>query len=66
MPSCLCFTFDCILFVKIIDTVGEDEEGEGIVLQQYPWEGTDRDYKYEEVTDPTTLNLVLAQVLLEY
>ncbi|GER38647.1 eukaryotic translation initiation factor 2 beta subunit-like [Striga asiatica] len=31
------------------DVVGEDEEGEGIVLQQYPWEGTDRDYHYEEL-----------------
>ncbi|ERN20284.1 hypothetical protein AMTR_s00066p00171460 [Amborella trichopoda] len=34
------------------DDVGEDEEGEGIVLQgRYPWEGTDRDYKYEELLD---------------
>ena len=36
------------------DQVGEDEEGEGIVLggaTQYPWEGTDRDYIYEEVLD---------------
>jgi translation initiation factor 2 subunit 2 len=32
------------------DHVGEDEEGEGIVLHtRYPWEGTDRDYEYEEV-----------------
>ncbi|KAG9443265.1 hypothetical protein H6P81_014605 [Aristolochia fimbriata] len=33
------------------DHIGEDEEGEGIVLQQtlYPWEGSDRDYKYEEL-----------------
>ncbi|KAM0044640.1 putative translation initiation factor IF2/IF5 [Helianthus debilis subsp. tardiflorus] len=31
--------------------VGEDEEGEGIDLQpqKLPWEGTDRDYKYEEL-----------------
>ncbi|RRT35321.1 hypothetical protein B296_00055501, partial [Ensete ventricosum] len=30
---------------------GGDEEGEGIVLGvvRYPWEGTDRDYKYDEV-----------------
>lgn len=31
---------------------GEDEQGEGIVLgggTQYPWEGTDRDYHYEEL-----------------
>eukprot|EP00262_Sarcandra_glabra_P009217 TRINITY_DN23297_c0_g1_i1.p1 TRINITY_DN23297_c0_g1~~TRINITY_DN23297_c0_g1_i1.p1 ORF type:complete len:270 (-),score=62.65 TRINITY_DN23297_c0_g1_i1:187-996(-) len=34
------------------DHVGEDEEGEGIVLQtRYPWEGSDRDYKYEELLD---------------
>uniref|UniRef100_A0A2N9EX87 Uncharacterized protein n=1 Tax=Fagus sylvatica TaxID=28930 RepID=A0A2N9EX87_FAGSY len=31
------------------DHIGEDEEGEGIVLHtRYPWEGTDRDYEYEE------------------
>lgn len=32
-----------------VDQMGEDEEAEGIVLQQYPWEGSDRDYEYEEV-----------------
>ncbi|KAF7152129.1 hypothetical protein RHSIM_Rhsim01G0243800 [Rhododendron simsii] len=32
------------------DHIGEDEEGEGIVLQpQLPWEGSDRDYEYEEL-----------------
>ncbi|KAI3911382.1 hypothetical protein MKW98_010269 [Papaver atlanticum] len=32
------------------DQVKEDEEGEGIVLQtRYPWEGTDRDYEFEEL-----------------
>ncbi|KAI3993691.1 hypothetical protein MKX01_002704 [Papaver californicum] len=32
------------------DQVKEDEEGEGIFLQtRYPWEGTDRDYEYEEL-----------------
>ncbi|KAL1549148.1 eukaryotic translation initiation factor 2 subunit beta-like [Salvia divinorum] len=31
------------------DTIREDEEGEGIVLQQYPWMGSDRDYEYEEL-----------------
>ncbi|CAN6325315.1 unnamed protein product [Urochloa humidicola] len=36
------------------EQVREDEEGEGIVLggaaaTRYPWEGTDRDYKYEEL-----------------
>lgn len=33
-----------------LDRVGDDEEGEGIDLQpRYPWEGSDRDYEYEEV-----------------
>lgn len=34
-----------------LDIVGEDEEeAVGIVLEAaFPWEGTDRDYKYEEV-----------------
>ncbi|XP_010540870.1 PREDICTED: eukaryotic translation initiation factor 2 subunit beta-like [Tarenaya hassleriana] len=35
-----------------IDDLGNDEEeGDGIVLQQqrYPWEGSDRDYEYEEL-----------------
>ncbi|XP_048227910.1 eukaryotic translation initiation factor 2 subunit beta isoform X2 [Ricinus communis] len=33
------------------DHVAEDEEGEGLVLQQqlYPWDGSDRDYEYEEL-----------------
>ncbi|XP_058214785.1 eukaryotic translation initiation factor 2 subunit beta-like isoform X1 [Rhododendron vialii] len=32
------------------NVVAEDEEGDGIVLQQqYPWEGSDRDYDYEEL-----------------
>uniref|UniRef100_A0A0E0EG89 Eukaryotic translation initiation factor 2 subunit beta n=1 Tax=Oryza meridionalis TaxID=40149 RepID=A0A0E0EG89_9ORYZ len=34
------------------DQVVEDEEGEGIVLggaPRYPWEGTDRDYNYDEL-----------------
>ncbi|KAL1834970.1 hypothetical protein ACET3Z_004621 [Daucus carota] len=32
------------------DIIGEDEEGEGIILQQQlPWEGTERDYEYEEL-----------------
>ncbi|PKA53190.1 Eukaryotic translation initiation factor 2 subunit beta [Apostasia shenzhenica] len=33
--------------------IAEDEEGDGIVLggERYPWEGTDRDYKYEELLD---------------
>jgi len=34
-----------------VEQFGEDEQGEGIVLggSRYPWEGTDRDYHYEEV-----------------
>lgn len=33
------------------DHVNEDEEGEGLVLQQqrYPWEGSERDYIYDEL-----------------
>ncbi|CAL5424736.1 unnamed protein product [Camellia sinensis] len=34
------------------DHIGDDEEGEGIILRpQFPWEGSDRDYKYEELLD---------------
>lgn len=33
----------------LIDHPEEDEEAGEIVLQQLPWEGTDRDYEYEEV-----------------
>lgn len=34
----------------ILEQTGENEEGEGIVLEaSYPWEGSDRDYHYEEV-----------------
>lgn len=35
--------------LTILDNVGEDQEGEEIALQLYPWEGSDRDYQYEEV-----------------
>ncbi|OIT34788.1 PREDICTED: eukaryotic translation initiation factor 2 subunit beta-like [Nicotiana attenuata] len=31
------------------DHFGDDEEAEGIVLHHYPWEGSDRDYEYEEL-----------------
>ncbi|XP_062167608.1 eukaryotic translation initiation factor 2 subunit beta-like [Alnus glutinosa] len=32
------------------DHTGKDEEGDGIMLQpRYPWEGSDRDYEYEEL-----------------
>jgi translation initiation factor 2 subunit 2 len=35
---------------ELSDEIGEDEQGEGIVLgTRYPWEGTDRDYVYEEL-----------------
>lgn len=45
------------------DQIREDEEGEGIMLggataTRYPWEGTDRDYKYEEVLTTPYLNLL--------
>ncbi|RVW56498.1 Eukaryotic translation initiation factor 2 subunit beta [Vitis vinifera] len=40
---------DDTVLSTLLDHNGEDEEGEGIVLQpRYPWEGSDRDYKYEE------------------
>jgi hypothetical protein len=42
------------------EQVREDEEGEGIVLggaPSYPWDGTDRDYKYEEVFDASLCNI---------
>ncbi|XP_015931766.1 eukaryotic translation initiation factor 2 subunit beta isoform X2 [Arachis duranensis] len=33
-----------------LDDHAEDDEGEGISLQhRYPWDGTDRDYEYEEL-----------------
>ncbi|KAK9139012.1 hypothetical protein Scep_008693 [Stephania cephalantha] len=35
---------------ELDEYLSEGEEGEGIVLQaQYPWEGTFRDYEYEEL-----------------
>ncbi|KAL7196706.1 hypothetical protein ACSBR1_036670 [Camellia fascicularis] len=44
---------------KVLDTIlrsGEDEEGEGIVLQsRYSWEGSDRDYDYEELLPSSEL-----------
>lgn len=33
----------------IDDHFGDDEEAEEIVLHRYPWEGSDRDYEYEEL-----------------
>ena len=44
-----------LIFFILIPILGlepfDDEEGEGIVLRsQYPWEGTTRDYYYEEVS----------------
>lgn len=41
-----------ITFSILLDHI-EDNEGEGIVLQHYPWEGTDRNYLYEEVSFPS-------------
>lgn len=39
------------VWILLTEHVNDEEEGEGIPLQQqlYPWEGTDRDYLYEEV-----------------
>ncbi|KAL6557101.1 hypothetical protein OROMI_017451 [Orobanche minor] len=39
------------------DTIGEDEEAEGVVLQQNPWEGSDRDYEYDELLGRVFNNL---------
>lgn len=33
------------------DHFGDNEEAEEIVLHRYPWEGSDRDYTYEELLD---------------
>jgi hypothetical protein len=43
-----CFKND---FEKKDDQIGEDQEGEGIMLggSRNAWEGSDRDYTYEEV-----------------
>ncbi|KAF5944071.1 hypothetical protein HYC85_018148 [Camellia sinensis] len=41
--------------VRLLDK-SEDEEGEGIVLQsRYPWEGSDRDYDYDELLPSSEL-----------
>ena len=61
----ICCMYTCIVFglsfdyvfelqrsyvVFLLDHIGEDEEGEGISLHpRYPWEGSDRDYEYDEV-----------------
>ncbi|CAH2054564.1 unnamed protein product [Thlaspi arvense] len=40
--------------VEALDEHGNDEEErDGVILQQkrYPWEGSDRDYQYEEILD---------------
>lgn len=45
---------------SLADNAEGDEEGEGIVLQRYPWEGSDRDYHYEEVSSVLAIfNLIL-------
>ena len=40
-----------LYIARFLDSTSQDEEGEGIVLEEnkLPWEGTDRDYQYEEV-----------------
>ncbi|KAL6576668.1 hypothetical protein OROMI_010944 [Orobanche minor] len=40
-----------------VDTIGEDEEAERIVLRQNPWEGSDRDYEYDELLGRVFNNL---------
>ncbi|KAF5821831.1 hypothetical protein HanXRQr2_Chr01g0019441 [Helianthus annuus] len=41
----------CICFVCYLDPIGEDKEGEGIVVEEskLPWDGIDLDYGYEEM-----------------
>ncbi|CAI9107164.1 OLC1v1006462C1 [Oldenlandia corymbosa var. corymbosa] len=34
---------------ELDEQTGDDEEGTGTILQQNPWDGTDRDYEYEEL-----------------
>lgn len=42
--------FFYMLLTTYLDQIDGNEEGDGLVLQQrYPWEGSDRDYEYEEV-----------------
>lgn len=49
-----------------VDHIGEDEEAEGIVLQpQLPWEGSDRDYEYEEVTHAFAFRVLVIEILLQ-
>jgi hypothetical protein len=70
--SQLFFTIHLLLLFNICapdDQVRDDEEGEGIVLgggaaaTRYPWEGTDRDYKYEEVLNTPCSNLFVNQLM---
>ncbi|EPS70623.1 hypothetical protein M569_04136, partial [Genlisea aurea] len=34
---------------ELDDPIGDDEAEDGISLPRYPWEGSDRDYEYEEL-----------------
>jgi hypothetical protein len=47
------FVILCCLFVGVeldAEEDEDDEEAEAIVLEaRFPWEGSDRDYQYEEV-----------------
>ena len=50
LPILLIITSEIQIVLISADIIGEDEDGEGIILQQQlPWEGTERDYEYEEV-----------------
>jgi hypothetical protein len=62
------FFFHLLLWLSTVypgEQVREDEDGEGIVLgdaPRYPWDGTDRDYKYEEVFDASLCNIICCPI----
>lgn len=58
-------TLAFLFSLSLSDNFGEDEEGEGIILQQQlPWEGTERDYEYEEVSLVFAMNLETALCII--
>lgn len=55
-----------IYVLSLSDHAGVDEEGEGTVPQsRFPWEGSDRDYEYEEVNYLLELPFEV-QIILSY
>lgn len=45
-----CWEYLRFYLLGFLDHAADDEQGEGIVLEaRDPWEGSDRDYEYEEV-----------------